>query len=68
MAALRVGDEDAFTALVDAYGPAMLRVAQGFVRSRAVAEEVVQDAWLTVLRSLGRYEGRSTGPGSSASS
>jgi RNA polymerase sigma-70 factor (ECF subfamily) len=38
----------------------MLRLALSRVESRAVAEEVVQDAWLTVLRSLDRYEGRST--------
>ena len=38
----------------------MLRLALSRVESRAVAEEVVQDAWLTVLRSLDRYERRST--------
>jgi RNA polymerase sigma-70 factor, ECF subfamily len=36
----------------------MLRVALGHVRSRAVAEEVVQEAWLGVLKSLPRFEGR----------
>lgn len=38
----------------------MLRLALSRVESRAIAEEVVQDAWLIVLRSLDRYEGRST--------
>ena len=38
----------------------MLRLALSHVESRAIAEEVVQDAWLTVLRSLDRFEGRST--------
>ena len=37
----------------------MLRIALSHVESRAVAEDVVQDAWLTVLRSLDRFEGRS---------
>ena len=37
----------------------MLRLALSRVESRAVAEEVVQDAWLTVVRSLDRYERRS---------
>jgi len=37
----------------------MLRLALAHVDSRAIAEEVVQDAWLTVLRSLERFEGRS---------
>ena len=34
----------------------MLRLALSHVESRAVAEEVVQDAWLTVLHSLDRFE------------
>src|SRR6266498_6121890 len=46
--------------LVARYGASMLRVAQSFVRSRAVAEEVVQDAWLGVLRGIDRFEGRSS--------
>jgi len=37
LAALRGGDEDAFSALVDAYGAAMHRVALTFVRSSAVS-------------------------------
>ena len=37
----------------------MLRLALAHVESRAVAEEVVQEAWLTVLRSLDRFERRS---------
>ena len=41
LARLRAGDEDAFMALVEKYGPSLLRVAQLFVPSRAVAEEVV---------------------------
>ena len=58
--ALRQGDEAAFAELVDAWGPAMLRIARMHVPSRAVAEEVVQDAWLAVLRGLPRFEGRSS--------
>ena len=37
----------------------MLRMALSHVESRAVAEEVVQEAWLTVLQSLDRFEQRS---------
>lgn len=37
----------------------MLRLALTRVRSRDLAEEVVQEAWLTVLRDLDRFEGRS---------
>lgn len=58
--ALRARDEKAFMALVERYGPSMLRVAMLFVRSRAVAEEVVQDAWLGVLNGIDRFEGRSS--------
>jgi RNA polymerase sigma-70 factor (ECF subfamily) len=38
----------------------MLRLALSHVERRAIAEEVVQEAWLTVLRSLDRFEGRSS--------
>jgi RNA polymerase sigma-70 factor, ECF subfamily len=58
--ALRRGDEAAFTALLDRYGASMLRVAQFHVRTRAVAEDVVQEAWLGVLKGLDRFEGRSS--------
>jgi RNA polymerase sigma-70 factor (ECF subfamily) len=57
---LRAGDEAAFMDLVDRYGPLMLRVALMHVSSRAVADEVVQEAWLGVLRGLDRFEGRSS--------
>src|SRR4051812_32299630 len=57
---LRRGDEDAFMELVDRYGPLMLRIALSHVPTRAVAEEVVQEAWLGVLQGLGRFEGRSS--------
>ncbi len=60
VAALRSGDERAFASLVDEYGPAMLRVARMYVATRAVAEEVVQDAWLGVISGIGRFEGRSS--------
>ena len=58
--ALRAGDESAFTQLVQEYGPSMLRVARMFVSSRAVAEEVVQEAWVGVLTGIDRFEGRSS--------
>ncbi len=57
---LRAGDEDAFMALVDALQPSMLRVARMYVSTLAVAEEVVQDAWLGVLKGIDRFEGRSS--------
>jgi RNA polymerase sigma-70 factor (ECF subfamily) len=57
---LCAGDEEAFMTLVDRYGPLMLRIALTHVRARAVAEEVVQEAWLGVLQGLDRFEGRSS--------
>src|SRR5215469_594038 len=57
---LRDGDEQAFTTLVERYHSSMLRLAMSFVSSQAVAEEVVQDTWLAVLRGLGRFEERSS--------
>lgn len=57
---LRAGDERSFEQLVDTYHNTMLGVARTYVRSRAVAEEVVQDAWVGVLNGLDRFEGRSS--------
>src|SRR3954462_9312098 len=60
LARLRAGDEAAFMELVDKYGPLMLRIALTHVRTRAVAEDVVQEAWLGVLQGLERVEGGSS--------
>jgi RNA polymerase sigma-70 factor (ECF subfamily) len=60
LAALRAGDETAFLALVSRHHGAMLRVAAMFVKSRASAEEVVQEAWIGVLKGLHLFEGRSS--------
>jgi len=58
--ALRAGDEAAFRDLVNRHHASLIRVALMYVRTRAVAEEVVQDTWIGVLRSLPRFEGRSS--------
>jgi RNA polymerase sigma-70 factor (ECF subfamily) len=57
---LRAGDEQVFAELVARWHPAMVRLAMTRVRTRAVAEEVVQDAWLGMLRGLETFEGRSS--------
>jgi len=59
IAAIRQGDERAFADLVDRWGPSLLRVARMYVPSHAVAEEVVQETWIAVLRGIDRFEGRS---------
>jgi RNA polymerase sigma-70 factor (ECF subfamily) len=58
--ALRAGDERAFEQLIRMYQSALVRVAQIYVSSRAVAEEVVQETWLAVLNGIDRFEGRSS--------
>jgi len=57
---LRAGDEQAFAQLVDSRHTTMLAVAQAHVRSRAIAEEVVQEARMGVSRGLDGFEGRSS--------
>jgi RNA polymerase sigma-70 factor, ECF subfamily len=57
---LRAGDEAAFDALVARHYATMIAVAQTYVKGRAVAEEVVQEAWLGVINGLDRFEGRSS--------
>jgi RNA polymerase sigma-70 factor (ECF subfamily) len=59
--ALRAGDEAAFLAVVNRYHSAMIRVAATYVGgSRAVAEEVAQEAWVGVLAGVRLFEGRSS--------
>jgi RNA polymerase sigma-70 factor (ECF subfamily) len=58
--ALRAGDEAAFQSLIQRYHGPMLRLAMNYVGDRGLAEDVVQESWLTCLRSLDRFEGRSS--------
>jgi RNA polymerase sigma-70 factor (ECF subfamily) len=60
VAALKDGDEAAFAQLVDRHTPSMLRIARGYVRSHETAEEVVQEAWIALLKGIGKFEGRSS--------
>ena len=57
--ALRAGDEAAFSELVSRHHPALVRIAQAYTGTRALAEEVAQDTWLAVLKGIDRFEGRS---------
>jgi RNA polymerase sigma-70 factor, ECF subfamily len=55
---LRRRDEAAFVTLVERCQAALLRLARTYVPNDAVAEEVVQETWLGVLRGIDRFEGR----------
>jgi RNA polymerase sigma-70 factor (ECF subfamily) len=55
-----VGNEDAFVSLVSRYNASLLRLARVYVPSDAVAEEVVQETWIGVVRGLDRFKGRSS--------
>jgi RNA polymerase sigma-70 factor (ECF subfamily) len=59
-AALRRGDEGAFSRLVELYHGPLKRLALTYVRSSAVAEEVVQETWLGVITGIDRFEERSS--------
>jgi RNA polymerase sigma-70 factor (ECF subfamily) len=57
--ALRKGDERAFAWVIDQWSPGMFRLARCYVATDAMAEDVVQEAWLGALRGLDGFEGRS---------
>lgn len=57
---LVAGDRMAFESLFRRHNAAMIRFATGIVRSRHVAEEVVQDTWVSVLGRIDLFEGRSS--------
>jgi RNA polymerase sigma-70 factor (ECF subfamily) len=58
--AVKSGDEKAFEELTRRHYPAMLRIAMAYVRDREVADDVIQEAWLTLLSTIHRFEGRSS--------
>ena len=57
--ALRRGDEDAFGWLIDRYDGSLRRLARNYVATPAVAEDVVQETWLAVVKGIDRFEERS---------
>jgi len=55
--ALRDGDEAVFAKLVDQHTPSMLRVARGYLPSHQIAEEVVQETWIALVKGIDKFEG-----------
>jgi RNA polymerase sigma-70 factor (ECF subfamily) len=57
---LRERDEHAFAALYRAHNHILIRFATSIVRNKSTAEDLVQETWVSVLRSIDRFEGRSS--------
>src|SRR3954468_18811585 len=60
VAALRAGDEEAFTVIVTTWHASLKRVARAYVRTDAIAEDVVQETWLAAIAGLERFEERAS--------
>jgi RNA polymerase sigma-70 factor (ECF subfamily) len=59
IAQLIKGEADAFNFVVSEYNNVMLSVARAIV-GEAFADEVVQDAWISAIKALPKFEGRSS--------
>lgn len=59
IAKLITGDATAFEYVVGQYHSTMLSVARAII-GEAFADEVVQEAWISVIKALPRFEGRSS--------
>jgi RNA polymerase sigma-70 factor (ECF subfamily) len=57
---LAAGDRAAFEQVYRRHNTSLVRIATGIVRSRATAEEVAQETWIAVLKSISGFEGRSS--------
>jgi RNA polymerase sigma-70 factor, ECF subfamily len=55
---LRTGDSEAIEILMERFAGAAYRVAYGITRNAADAEEVVQDVFVSITRTVARFEGR----------
>jgi len=56
---LRAGDEAAFAHLVDTLHGPLLAFARTFTRSESLAEDIVQETWVAVIKGLASFAGRS---------
>jgi RNA polymerase sigma-70 factor (ECF subfamily) len=60
IARLRAGDETVFATLVDDLHARLVALARSFTTSPPLAEDIVQETWLAVIRGLRAFEGRSS--------
>ncbi len=58
--ALREGDEGAFEWLLGRYDSSLRRLARTYVATDAIADEVVQDTWMGVIRGIDGFQQRSS--------
>jgi len=59
VARLKAGDSAAFEELVRTHGPRMLALARRYLPRETDAEDTLQDAFLSVFRSIGTFAGES---------
>lgn len=59
IAAMLKGDSTAFETAVALYHPRMVTIAKAII-GEAFAEEIAQDAWISAIRSLSEFAGRSS--------
>jgi RNA polymerase sigma-70 factor (ECF subfamily) len=59
VAGLRAGDSMAFETLIDKYGARLLRLARRFCASEEDARDALQDAMVSVFKSIGNFEATS---------
>jgi RNA polymerase sigma-70 factor, ECF subfamily len=59
LAALRAGDQDAFTTMVERHSSTIYNLALRLTNSPQEAEEVLQETFLNAFRAIDRFEGRS---------
>lgn len=58
--ALREGSEQAFASLLRSYHASLVRFARTIVHDRELAEEIVQETWVGVIRGLDKFRGDSS--------
>lgn len=58
---IRAGSAEALGELFDRHAAAALAAAGSLVRDRAVAEDIVHDAFVTVWRTIGEFDGNGSG-------